>query len=64
MRECYKRKDHDYWVAAFDAKFNRKGNVYDREVFDQVLGGYEVNTYRFLPWSSSATNLTTCIGTY
>ncbi len=42
MREVGKNRHQALWIEALDAKFEGRGEPYDRERFDQILGNYEV----------------------
>ncbi|CAJ2506430.1 Uu.00g005600.m01.CDS01 [Anthostomella pinea] len=44
MREVGKNNHQDLWVEALDAKFEGKGEPFDRERFDQILGKYEISS--------------------
>ncbi|KAI2623827.1 P-loop containing nucleoside triphosphate hydrolase protein [Hypomontagnella submonticulosa] len=41
MREVGKNKHQGLWIEALDAKFEGRGEPYDREKFDRILGSYE-----------------------
>ncbi|KAI4869480.1 hypothetical protein F4820DRAFT_463429 [Hypoxylon rubiginosum] len=41
MREVGKNRHQALWIEALDAKFEGRGEPYDRERFDQILGNYE-----------------------
>ncbi|MCJ1415609.1 hypothetical protein MMC32_001941 [Xylographa parallela] len=38
MKEVYMRNDADFWVAAFEAKYEGKGAKYGKEQWDHLLG--------------------------
>ena len=38
MKEVYMRNDANFWVAAFEAKYEGKGAEYGMEEWDHVLG--------------------------
>lgn len=42
MREVGKNKHQAFWIEALDAKFEGRGELFNREKFDQILGPYEV----------------------
>lgn len=61
MREVGKNKHQGLWIEALDAKFEGRGEPYDREKFDRILGSYEVRTlgtgssprtFKHQPWST------------
>ncbi|KAI1766367.1 hypothetical protein GGR53DRAFT_486488 [Hypoxylon sp. FL1150] len=41
MREVGKNRHQALWAEALDAKFEGRGEPYNREKFDQILGNYE-----------------------
>lgn len=41
MREVGKNKHQAFWIEALDAKFEGRGELFNREKFDQILGPYE-----------------------
>ncbi|OTB08604.1 hypothetical protein M426DRAFT_7343 [Hypoxylon sp. CI-4A] len=41
MREVGKNQHQALWIEALDAKFEGRGEPYNRERFDQILGPYE-----------------------
>ncbi|KAI1106299.1 hypothetical protein F4804DRAFT_330482 [Jackrogersella minutella] len=41
MREVGKNRDQALWLEALEAKFEGRGEPFDRERFDQILGSYE-----------------------
>ncbi|KAI1096424.1 hypothetical protein F5B19DRAFT_146074 [Rostrohypoxylon terebratum] len=41
MREVGKNKHQSLWIEALDAKFEDRGEPFNREKFDQILGSYE-----------------------
>ncbi|KAI0014076.1 P-loop containing nucleoside triphosphate hydrolase protein [Xylariaceae sp. FL0662B] len=41
MREVGKNHHQRLWIEALEAKFEGKGEPWNREKFDQILGGYE-----------------------
>ncbi|XXH04670.1 hypothetical protein Hte_011089 [Hypoxylon texense] len=41
MREVGKNHHQALWIEALDAKFEGRGEPYDREKFDRILGNYE-----------------------
>ena len=42
MREVGKNKHQALWIEALEAKYEGKGELFNREKFDRILGSYEV----------------------
>lgn len=54
MREVGKNHHQALWIEALDAKFEGRGEPFNREKFDQILGSYEV---RPRPYSTDLAKL-------
>lgn len=44
MREVNKNKHRDLWIQALEAKFEDKGDTWERQDFEKILAGFEVRT--------------------
>lgn len=47
MKEVGKNRHQERWIAALEAKFERKGKKFEREDWDELLGGYAVSLFEF-----------------